>query len=134
MAAELDVTVGADQQQPCIAQAAGEELEQQQGRLGGPVQVVGHDDQRARTRSGRRDGSPAQCRSSSTTTSGREPAALERKLEIESKSRNRAASSSTSVAAETSPTRSATSGTTRAISEPPPPSSQPKATGSASRT
>ena len=45
-AAQLDVAIGADQQQASRAQLAREELEQEQRGLVGPVQVVEDDDQR----------------------------------------------------------------------------------------
>ena len=50
VAAELDVAVGADDQQAGVGEPAGEEAQQQQRRLVGPVQIVEHDDQRAGAR------------------------------------------------------------------------------------
>ena len=50
VAAELDVAVGADQQQAGAGEPAGDEAQQQQRGLVGPVQVVEHDHQRARAR------------------------------------------------------------------------------------
>ena len=64
------------------------------------------------------EGSSAQCRSSRTTTSGRDAEALARKVAIASKNRKRDCSSSPSSEV-ASPTLSATSGTTRAISAAP---------------
>ena len=78
------------------------------------------------------DGSSAQWRSSRTRTSGLDAEALARKAEIASKKRKRDCSSSPSSEV-ASPTLSATSGTTRAISAAPVPISQASATGSASR-
>ncbi len=49
MAAELDVSVGADDEERAVTEAAGEEAEQEQRGLVRPVQVVEHDHQRSRT-------------------------------------------------------------------------------------
>jgi hypothetical protein len=46
LATDLDVAVGADQQDAALAEFAREELHQQQGGLVGPVEIVEHDHQR----------------------------------------------------------------------------------------
>ena len=111
VAAQLDVAVGADHEQRAVAQLAGEELEQQQRGLVGPVQVV--EDEHQRPRGG-----------------GAGEEARDRVEEAEA----RLLVLGVLGAALTSPTRSATSGTSWAMSAAPAPISQASATGSASRT
>ena len=89
---------------------------------------------RATKRSSSSEGSSAQCRSSSTITSGRALEAPARKSPNESKSRKRACSVSMSGGSPRSPSRSAISGTIWATSAARLPSSQRRPTGSASRT